>query len=107
MKKKLTGRYSRRSSAEWLKIIDAQSKSGISEKRFCSERGLSLTSFRNWRRKLKKRTSSKFVTFDIAPDSSSREWEAAFELPGGVIVRIAGSLATSRIKELLSAAKEA
>lgn len=107
MKKQLSRRYSKRSDTEWLKIFDEQGKSGLSEDRFCKEQGLSLTSFKTWKKKLTKISPSKFITFDIVPPPTPSEWEAAIELPGGVVVRVSRAVAPTRIKDLLTAVKEA
>ena len=44
---------SRRSADEWRSLIDEQQRSGQSQAAFCHQRGVSLSSFGYWRRKLK------------------------------------------------------
>ena len=45
--------YIRRSKAEWQQLIDAQQSSGLPQKVFCQQEGLSIGTFSNWKRKLK------------------------------------------------------
>lgn len=62
----------RRSAAQWKALLDEQQRSGQSQAAFCAARGLTLSNFGYWRRKL--RTS---VPSD--PVSNTPEW---IELPG-------------------------
>lgn len=41
-----------RSAAEWRLLLEKQKGSGLGQCTFCRREGVSLTSFKNWRRKL-------------------------------------------------------
>lgn len=44
--------YTRRSSAEWVTLIEAQADSGHSQQAFCRDANVALSTFRHWKRKL-------------------------------------------------------
>ena len=52
---------------QWVAWVTEQSESGLSVKRFCDERQISLQSFYNWRRKIKgsEASSAAFVPVSI------------------------------------------
>lgn len=46
-------RHQRRSAEQWRALIEAQARSGLSQKAFCEREGLCAGSFWNWRRRLR------------------------------------------------------
>jgi transposase-like protein len=47
-----SGESSGDKAAYWQAVLDAQTSSGLSVRRFCAERGLALSQFYYWRRRL-------------------------------------------------------
>ena len=45
-------RYVRRSAAQWQALLEAYERSGLSQRTFCQQQGLALSSFVRWRRQL-------------------------------------------------------
>ena len=43
----------RRSKDEWHRLIEAQATSGLSQKAFCAQAGIAVTTFGYWKRKLR------------------------------------------------------
>jgi len=43
----------RRSKAQWQELVDAHANSGLSQRAFCEQQGISVASFGYWKRKLK------------------------------------------------------
>lgn len=44
--------YERRSAEEWAALLEAQADSGLSQRVFCLQAGVALSTFRLWKRKL-------------------------------------------------------
>lgn len=76
----------RRSESEWGCLIEEQSNSGKSQKKFCEERGISVASFQ-WRKMKLRRKTEPFVEIEL-PKESQESWKAELELPGGVKFRM-------------------
>lgn len=78
-----------RTRGEWEALIERFEGSGLSRQRFCSEAGLSVSSFDYWRRKLRGERSAARPGFielpSIAADSG---WDVELELGGGVVLRL-------------------
>lgn len=76
----------RRSRGEWQELVRQQASSGETQQGFCKSHGLAVSSFQNWRRKLREEA---FIELPVA----SREEEerggssAVIELPCGATVR--------------------
>lgn len=98
-----TPRRSRRSAAQWNKLIAEQATSGLSAPAFCKRNDLSYASFTQWRRRLgssKPAQASepssppkvdRFIelTTPLTPTESSERWLIELELGAGVRLRIA------------------
>lgn len=94
-------KFARLSHEQWQQIIDQQTGSGLSQKQFCQSRHISLTTFSNWKRKLRNGFASKPAEAESTDDqnwvaipteppepASSLAWHMELELPGGVILRM-------------------
>ena len=46
------GRQFRRSRAQWAEIIETQSQSGLSAKKYCEQESIGLASFYQWRKRM-------------------------------------------------------
>ena len=91
----LTRTHRRRSLEEWQSLIEQQHESKLSQRDFCRQRGLALSSFRNWKRRL-----SAATVISQSPDSnwlalpgdltqtSSTSWEIELDLGSGVSLRL-------------------
>ncbi len=74
-------RYTRHSKAQWQQLISNQQASGLTQKVFCQQEELSITSFSKWRRKLKAETGSALPVSKIAPPPADAWIELPAELP--------------------------
>lgn len=66
-------RRRRRSGLQWRKLIDEQAEGEATVEAFCQERGLTLSSFHAWRRRLKRAAQSEasgFVELRAQADES-------------------------------------
>ena len=94
---------SRRTAAQWRKLIERFEGSGQTRGNFCSANGLALSTFDLWRRKLgetqaaadEEHRESLFVELANAtepagcrPAAGTGEWEVELELGAGVVLRL-------------------
>lgn len=96
----------RRSSGEWVEIVEAWERSGESQRAFAAKRGVRLTTLQSriYRRR-RERSSSRLVEVRVSP--AARDFgPAEIVLPNGVTVRVATGTeptwATALIKALLA-----
>lgn len=94
MKKMKDGR-TRRTAAEWKKIIHKSLESGLDDKEFCRREKLVQSNFTRWRRQVSSPPAAKFVPLTPAaapaPEISLRSgWELDVSLPGGVHLQFRG-----------------
>jgi len=94
MKKMKEGR-TRRTAAEWKKIIYKFIDSGLDDKEFCRREKLVQSNFTRWRRQVSSPQPAKFVPLTSAaapaPEISlSSGWELDVSLPGGVHLQFRG-----------------
>ena len=94
-------RRTRRSAAQWRKLVERFDRSGQSRSNFCAANGLALSTFDLWRRKLgetqaaadEAHPESLFVEL-TEPVERSRSaagtsgWEVELELGAGVVLRL-------------------
>jgi hypothetical protein len=92
-----SNRRIRRSAEQWQQIIDEQAGSGLSQIAFCERKGIALSTFAHWKRRL-----SSAVTDSDANDSkrsspwidlgalagSASGWDIELDLGGGVCLRL-------------------
>ena len=64
--------HRRRSEEEWRALLWEQRESGLSQRAFCKRKGLALSSFRNWKRRL--------TTTTVPAEPPDHHW---LELPVG------------------------
>ncbi len=104
----------RKRSAEtelrWRKLVDRQSKSGLSVREFCEQEGVSENSLYFWRRELPKRkgrvarpkpdvaTASDFIPVQISGLSTTME----LVHPLGYQIRIDGRLDPEMLRQVLN-----
>lgn len=99
----------------WRELIGRQRASGQSIAAFCRETGVSVASFYEWKRKLRRRTPSArpsvkrtaFAPVQILPEqtASSMDWDGRVEvvLPDGVVLRVAAGCEERTLEVILTA----
>ena len=87
----------RRTKAQWSKILGRFDLSNQDPRQFCRREGLSLSSFQRWRRELSSAAATGFVELvstsspsTATPDTSPTSWSLDVSLPNGVCLRFQG-----------------
>ena len=93
----------RRSEAYWAELVSEFAAGNVTREVFCVERGVALSTFENWRRRLRAEESknnlpARFVEVCLPAERRSDVREAApaqpadlvVELPYGVVLRFRG-----------------
>ena len=81
----------RRSASEWRELIAEQSDSGLSQRAYCKERGLGLSSFVNAKHRYAKPLSASPTSafLPVALDVDGRSgWEIELGLGDGLTLRL-------------------
>ena len=97
-------RYLRRGAEAWESLIEEQQAAGLSQAAFCRARGLSLSSFQHWRRRLQGaqpgagagralgelcEQSGDWLELPVGVGvGTSPGWELELDLGGGVCLRL-------------------
>jgi len=91
-------RYVRRSATAWQRLVAEQQASGLSQRRFCEQRGLAVASFAMWRRRLRGQVPAvrslataapAFVELALPPQAGAPpSWELELSLGDGVVLRL-------------------
>lgn len=85
----------RRSREEWQQLVTEQHQSGLGQKAFCEKRGLVLSTFNYWKRRLGDAVDSEpssegdwlELPVGISRGASSG-WDIELDLGGGVCLRL-------------------
>jgi hypothetical protein len=90
---------------EWGERIAEQSRSGLSVKQFCKERGVTPWSFYDWRKRLREPAAVRFALVERGPAERERATEAQLELilPGGARMHIRSGVDGARLRRVLEA----
>ena len=90
--------FTRKSPGQWQQIINDQKISGLPQKAYCRQHGLSLATFCNWKKKLAHQEQQATIPsqetndwIEVSTDASpsqSNPWTMELELPGGVTLRM-------------------
>ena len=85
----------RRSHEEWQRLITEQQQSGLSQRAFCREHGLALSSFRNWKQRLAathpvpETGGGEWLELPLGLDrSTAPHWEIELDLGNGICLRL-------------------
>jgi hypothetical protein len=80
-----------RSAVEWAVITARYRQSGLGMKEFCEQEGLTLRTFENWYRRVRRSEMGKgrFVAVS-APSGAASPWAVEIEFPNGVRLRVRG-----------------
>ena len=86
---------------QWRERVAEQERSGLSVKQFCEQRGLTLWSFYDWRKRLRQTTPVRFALVDrgaecVEPDPTA-ELEVVFATGDRLLIRSGVDGATLRI----------
>jgi hypothetical protein len=80
-----------RSAAEWQGIIARYRQSGMGMKEFCVQEGLTLRTFEEWYRRVRRSDTSKGRFVEVkAPSVPANPWAVEVEFPNGVRLRVRG-----------------
>lgn len=83
-------------AAAWQEIVDRFRRSGLSQREFCEDEGLSTSTLSYWLRKLGSRSApaeldtAQFIRLVDASPSGIEPLSLVVELPGGVVLRFSG-----------------
>ena len=84
-------------AAAWKKIHRRFNSSGLSQREFCQQEGLSLSTFCYWLKKLggQQKPEARFIPLDFVKERSSTgpdlgSVNLVVELPGGIVLRFSG-----------------
>ena len=85
-----SSRRVRRSRDEWQRLINEQVASVQTQATFCAQRGISVSSFSYWRRRLLGEAESPVPWVDLGslPTSSSGSWDVELDLGEGICLRL-------------------
>ena len=87
----------RRTRSQWAQILSDYETSGLTQRRFCDERGVAYSSFCNWRKRLiQENTPSSLIELPLelgvvnttGSVTSTPDWRVELELGQGIIVRV-------------------
>ena len=90
----------RRNKAEWQRLIDEQTASGLTQKAFCEQADIPVATFGYWKRKLKRtersptdeRVTTQAVSLDdwieVSAPASASGWHIELDLGGGLCLRL-------------------
>jgi hypothetical protein len=92
----------RKSTIDWPAVLEQFQESGLSQKRFCEQEGVSLSSLGYWLKKGRRSDSNskvekhRFIELDFSPGAvatavrGQKQADVVVELPFGVVVRFIG-----------------
>ena len=84
-----TPRRIRRSRHEWQQLINEQAGSDMTQAVFCQVRSLSLTSFRNWKRRLTAEApAAPWVELGTLSEAGGSGWDIELTLGDGICLRL-------------------
>jgi hypothetical protein len=85
----------RRSREQWQRLIDEQHNSKLTQRDFCQQNNLAVSSFCNWKRRLSQGNERSQATQDNTwlslPEqlfSPSGNWRIELDLGGGICLRL-------------------
>jgi hypothetical protein len=94
----MTRQYTRRTSEQWLTLVEAQQQSGLSVPRYCEQHELSYASFCKWRQRFAQAQthvsgatvaeSSDFVDLSELAASAPGRWQIILSLGDGVELKL-------------------
>lgn len=92
----LREKRTRRSAAQWRKLIGEQRDSGMSQKAFCDRRGLGLSTFVRWKSRLAAPDEDfgdaggrgELIELVAPPSGGGERLAVELDLGGGMVLRI-------------------
>jgi len=87
--------HQRRSRDEWQRLLTEYQESKLSQRAFCQQRGLTLSTFNHWKRRLSSAPpalpskANDWLELPLGPvQSAGQSWEIELELGNGVCLRL-------------------
>lgn len=99
-------KYKHRTASEIQKILSDQKASGQSQKRYCKENQIPISTFTNWvgkQRKRKRPNLPALISVGSVPANTSSSIE--IELPGGELIRLEQGVSRPDLEAVLGALK--
>ena len=88
-------KHRRRNEKEWRSLLGEQQESGLSQRLFCQQRGLTLSTFRNWKQRLSSNVpvspseSADWIELPLGPvQSTNVSWDIELDLGNGLCLRL-------------------
>ena len=84
----------RRTPAEWQRVIDEQTRSGLSQERFCRQHNIGFSSFYRWKEKLAEGVrhhstrESRFIELPPLASVPASRWDIELDLGHGMVLRL-------------------
>ena len=89
----------RRSASQWTAIIADYQSSGLTQRKFCTQRGVTCSSLAYWMVKLKQRSTVPSASSDSIPlfvdvtpsattSPSAQDWDVELEFANGMVLRL-------------------
>jgi putative transposase len=80
----------RRSRETWQRLVDEHAASGQTQRAFCAERGISLASFGNWKRRLAAEAGRDDPWVEVLELTKPHTggWDLELDLGAGVCLRL-------------------
>jgi hypothetical protein len=104
--KSMTGQEAEGKRAQWLRRVSEWRGSGLTQKAFCAQQGLPLSTFQWWRAKLSRQSKAKaavsFVPLSIDLGSGTRECAIEVELRSRTRLRLEGEAALRALDRLVA-----
>ena len=89
---------------EMFKFVESYRQSGLTQKQFCDQKGLSLYKFKYWITKYNKLKTASFIPLHVKESQPSNSYR--IDLPNGIVIHLTGSEGLILISELISHVSE-
>jgi transposase-like protein len=88
---------------QWRERIAEQSRSGLSIKQFCKDRGIAEHAFYYWRKRLREAEPVRFALIDRTGAADATEWNLELLLVSGERLRIGAGVDPATLRIVLEA----
>ncbi len=90
------------------KYLDAKAQNGLTQKSFCAQEGLALTTFQNWLQKYRRQQhadqtpapANRFIPLNPLAPSTAPLLSCVLEFPNGVQLRVTGNVDLEQLLHL-------
>ena len=77
-----------RSESQWRGLIADCEQSGLGAKPFCEQNGITLSTFKNWRRKLSSNGEAGATFVPVTQSAENADWDVELSLGDNVTLRL-------------------